>query len=199
MKRALAVMAVLGVAWSASAAPPPAAATDERLRYEDAAGRTLLKIKRKESAYRLVQGEDTPLGEIKVQDDRVKLKDAADIEIRKIKQKPDGAEMEDATGHRLYRIKPGDAGDWKIVGPGDDTLVKCKAKDNGYEVRNASGSTLAKVKVRDGRLVFETEAGQRIAVLKGITDARAGMWMAAEPLTLAERAALVVYFTEVQR
>jgi len=32
-----------------------------------------------------------------------------------------------------------------------------------------------------------------------VTDARAGMWLAAEPLSVPERAALVVYFLEVDR
>jgi hypothetical protein len=182
-----------------AAAPAAASAGDEpRLKFEDASGKELLKLKAREGGYRIHDGADASLGEVKVQADRVKLKDASDVEIRKVKRKERGAEIEDAAGTRLYRIKEGDPGEWKLTDARDATLVKCKPKETGYEVRDAAGRTLAKVKVREGRLAFETEGGERLHVLKGTTDARAGMWLAAEPLTLLERAALVVYFSDVQ-
>jgi hypothetical protein len=185
---------------SAEADARPGVSSDAaRLKFEDAAGGVLLKLKPNDGGYRFTDGADANLGEAKVEDDRVKLKDAADIEIRKVKRKERGAEIENAAGGRLFRIKEGDAGEWKLVDASDSTLVKCKLKQNGYEVRDSSGRTLAKVKTREGRLAFETEAGERLSVLKGTTDARAGMWLAAEPLTLLERAALVVYFREVHR
>jgi hypothetical protein len=197
MKHALLACALIlaGATWLHAAGPEG----EDRLRYEDASGKTLLKVKPKESGYRLLDGADKVLGELKVAEDRVKLKDANDVEIRKVKRKPEGLEIEDATGGRVYRVKPGEAGDWKIVNAADVTIVKCKQKENGYEVRDAAGKTLAKVKERDGKLAFETEAGVKTAVLKGTTDARAGMWLAAEPLTLAERAALVIYFREIHK
>jgi hypothetical protein len=200
MKRALFACVLLAAATLSRAASPPDGA-DDRLRYEDASGRTLLKIKARDGGrFRLLDGADRVIGEVKVAEGRVKLKDAADVEIRKIKRKPDGAiEIEDAGGQRLYRLKAGDAGEWKIVTAGDVTVVKCEPKENGYEVRDAAGRTLARVKERDGRLAFESETGDRRAVLKGTSDARHGMWLAAEPLTLGERAALVLYFREIQK
>lgn len=200
MKRALFACAVVVAGATALRAAAPSETGEDRMRYEDASGKTLLKLKPKESGYRLLDGADKVVGEVKVAEDRVKLKDASDVEIRKVKRKPDGAvEMEDAAGQRVYKIKPGEAGEWKIVSAADVTIVKCKPRENGFEVRDGAGKTLAKVKEREGRLAFETEAGEKRAVLKGTTDARAGMWLAAEPLTLAERAALVVYFREVHK
>jgi hypothetical protein len=179
----------------------PAAASSDRMRWKDAGERILLEIGAKsEGEYRIYDPDDAPLGEIRVQEDRVKLKDAQDVEVRKVKRKQDGgAEIEDAAGERLFRIELDPDGTYKLRDAADVTLVKAKPKDDGYEVRDAAGATLAKVKVRVGKLSFETEAGQDLGELKGVTDARAGMWLAAEPLSLPERAALVVYFLEVER
>ena len=69
------------------------------------------------------------------------------------------------------------------------TAVAWALEADGFEVRNPSGDTIAKVKVREGRLAFETESGDRLAVAKGVTDARAGTHVAEVP-DLAVRADL---------
>jgi hypothetical protein len=117
----------------------------------------------------------------------------------KVKLKDYGAEIENAAGTRLFKIKLDDDGAWKLRDPGDETIFKCKPKEDGYEVRRASGETAAKVKVRDGKLNFKTEDGADLGSLKGVTDARAGMWFAVDRLTMAERAAVCVFFLKVYR
>jgi hypothetical protein len=200
MKQALFACAVVVTSAAVLRAATPSETGEDRMRYEDASGNTLLKLKPKESGYRLLDGADKVVGEVKVAQDRVKLKDANDVEIRKVKRKSDGAvEIEDAAGQPVYKIKRGEAGGWKIVSATDVTIVQCQPNENGFEMRDGAGKTLAKVKEREGHLAYETETGEKRAELKGTTDARAGMWMAAEPLTLAERAALVVYFREVHK
>jgi archaeosine-15-forming tRNA-guanine transglycosylase len=177
-----------------------ARAADGTLRYKDAAGKTLISLRATDKGFRLSDAADQAMGSVKVAEDRVKLKDASDVETRKVKKKPNGAEIEDAAGARLYRLRVERDGAWALVdGAKDALLLTVRAKEGGFEMRKADGHTMAKAKPRDGQVVFETEAGQRLAVLEGTTDARVAVWMAAEPLSLAERAALVAYFQEVQR
>jgi uncharacterized protein YxjI len=177
-----------------NAAGAPVAA--EKIALKNAEGATLCKIKPKNEGYRVYDGADQALGEVKVQDDRVKLKDAQDVERIKIKRKEYGAEIETAAGERLYKIKISDEG-LKLEDAAGATLVKCKAKEQGIELRDASGATIAKVKPRAARLVFETEDGARLSDLDGTTNARAGMWFALERFSLPERAALYAYFERV--
>lgn len=175
-----------------------ATAAGDELRYQDAAGRTLLTMRPQADGYKFYDAGEQVFGEVKVQADRVKLKDSQGIERFKIKRKDYGAEIEDANGQRLFKIKGSSGGEWKVEDAADITLFKCKPKETGYEVRDASGATVAKVKAREGKLVFETEAGERIAELKGGASAQAGLWLAIARFSLPERGALCAYFTRVQ-
>ncbi len=169
-----------------------------KLQYKDAAGKVLLKLKPKEDGYKLYDGQDQVLGKLKVMDDRVKLKDAQDVERWKVKRKDYGAEVEDAAGQRLFKVKQDGDGDLKLVDASDTLLAKARKKDGGaFELRDPAGATLAKVKPRDGQVVFETEQGERRAELEGVTNARAAQWLALERFSLAERAALLVFFLKV--
>jgi hypothetical protein len=185
------------------AAPPetPAAATasEVKLRWKLPDGTVQLELTKDGDRYSVKDGADALVGKVRVKADRVTFKDASDVETRKIKQKDDGAEIETASGERLYRIRNDDDGSLRIKSAEDETLVKLVLKDDGYEVRGAQGATLAKVKTRDGQVNFKTEAGEDLGRLDGTEDARAAMWLAAEPLTLEERAALVVYYLEIAR
>ena len=91
-----------------------------------------------------------------------------------------------------------DDGSLRLRDAADQTLLRLRLKDDGYEVRDAAGATLAKARTRDGQVNFKTEEGADIGRLDGIESARAAMWLAAEPLTLEERAALVVYYLEIE-
>ena len=169
------------------------------LLWNAADGTTLLDLKPGPKGYKVFDGSGALVAKLRVKDDRVKIKGPDDTEQAKLKLKSEGAELEDAAGRRLYRIKPDAGGHWKLRDADGQTLAKFKLKADGFEVRDSAGETLAKVKSREERLAFETEAGERLSVLKGTSDARAGMWLALERLPLAQRAALLVFFLEVYR
>ncbi len=180
-------------------APAQSAGTESvKIRWKDAAGKVILKLEPRDGDYKLADGADQPLGKVRVKaTDRVTLKDADGQELWRVKLKDYGAEVEDPTGERLYKLKLEDDGVWKLRGPDDETLFKLKPRDYGYKVADAGGTTLTKVKRRDDKLVFEDEAGERLHELKGLTDTRAGMWLAIEELTLPQRAALCVFFLAI--
>lgn len=176
----------------------PARAADGKIVYEKADGTVICELKPRDDGYTIHDGQDHKIGTVRVAGDRVKLKDENDVELWKVKRKESGdAEVEDGNGQQLYKAKRDDDGVWKLKDPAGTSLFKMKPKPDGFEVRNPAGDTVAKVKTRDGRLAFETESGERLAVAKGITDAHAGMWLAVDTLTPRERAALVVYFLRV--
>jgi hypothetical protein len=170
-----------------------------QIRFYDADETLLCKIKSKNGDHKVYDGADKVLGKITVSEDRVKLSDDAGTVLIKVKRKDYGAEIEDGAGNRLYKLKLGDDGSWKLRDGSDTTIFKCKLKSDGYEVRRASGETVAKVKVREGKLGFKTEDGEELFKIKGVTDARAGMWFAVEGLSMAERAAVFVFFLGVYR
>lgn len=211
MQRAIVSLVILGLVGCTSggdkreSGPSPRPATSVgaqgeagRLQYKDAAGNVLLNLRPKDEGFKLQDGLDQALGSLKVSNDRVKLRDARDVERWKVKRKDYGAEVEDAAGARLFKVKQNDDGDLKLIDATDTLIAKSRKKDDGsYELRDPAGVTIAKVKPRDGKVVFETEQGERQAQLEGVTDARAAQWLALERFALAERAALTVFFLKV--
>ena len=53
--------------------------------------------------------------------------------------------------------------------------------------------------VKDGKVVLENEAGDRLFEVDGIEDPRAAQWFAYDKFTLPQRAALCAYFLRVQK
>jgi hypothetical protein len=181
-----------------SAVATAAAADPGKVKLEDATGALKMTIKPKDDGFKAYDPQDREIGKAKVEADRVKLKDAQDREILKIKRKDVGIEIEDGAGQRLYRLKP-DGADWKLDDAAGNLVMKLKAKDNGYEARDAKGVTLAKVKVREGKVVFETEAGDRLGQLDGAREPLPAAWLALERFTPLERMALYAYFMRVHK
>jgi hypothetical protein len=179
---------------------PRAAATEEGARFEieDKAGARAFLIKSKPDGFKAYDAADQELGKAKVESDRVKVKDSGDHEVLKIKRKERGVEIEDGAGQRLFRILP-DGTDWKMEDAGGTVVLKLKAKENGYEARDAAGATLAKIKARDGKVVFETESGDRLGQVKGTTAALPAAWLALDRFKPLERAGLFAYFTSVHK
>jgi hypothetical protein len=180
----------------AATTPAAPAAEAGNLKLEDRSGVATFTVKPKDDGFKGYDAQGQELGKAKVEADRVKLKDAADRELWKVKKKEDGAEVEDASGQRLYRLKS-DGTDWKMEDGAGALVLKLKKKPNGYEARDAQGRTLAKVKVREGKVVFETEEGERLGQLDGGTDALASAWFALERFSPLERMALYAYFAKV--
>lgn len=179
--------------------PAPAAGSRAQARwaYKTASGAELFKIKLKSpDKFKLERGDGSQMATLKVESDRVKVKDAAGHDLFKIKRKSNGAEVEDGSGNRLYRIK-NRAGGFKVEDARGHEVFKIKARSGGYEIRRPNGSVVVKVKARDGKVEFKSESGQRLYELKGVTDPRAALWMAAEPINAAARAGLVVFYLEV--
>ena len=200
MSRLLLLVPFALVACSEKSPETPAAARTSGTKIQlKAPDDTLLcKLKPRDDGFRIYDGKDVVLGEIRVQSDRVKLKDARDVEVWKIKKKDYGAEIEDGAGKRLYRIRLKD-GDWRLEEADDKVLAKAKPKPDGFELRDAEGKTIAKAKKRDGKVALETEAGERINDVSGTEKPLAAMWFALERFSLAERAALCAYFDRVHR
>ncbi|MFN7951691.1 MAG: hypothetical protein U0610_08180 [bacterium] len=173
------------------------AANATKFRYLDRSGQPALTLEVREGAVDVSDGKGVRVGTIKLGDDRVKFRDASDVERLKVKRKENGAEIEDGAGTRLYRVKLKDEGKIEIEDASGRTVAKAKPKESGFEVRRESGDTIAKVKIRPGKLVFETEGGERIGDLDGASDARAGVWLAVDQLPIPERAALWAYFAKV--
>ncbi len=165
----------------------------------DAGGRPIARLDAHRETVKVRDARDQPLGEIKIQADRVKLADAGGAERWKVKRKDYGAEIENAGGQRLFRIRKDKDGDWKLEDASKAVLVRVKAKSSGVELRDAGGKTIAKVKPRAGGLVFETEAGARLGEVSGITDVHAGLWLALDRFSPAERAALWAFFANVAK
>jgi hypothetical protein len=194
---ALHVLILVGLGLSLAATGAAQEAGIAQIRLTDADDDIVCKLKPKNGDYKVYDGDDAVLGKITVGSDRVKLKDDDGAELLKIKLKDYGAEIEDPAGNRLYKLKLDDDGTWKLRDASDSTIFKCKLKADGYEVRRASGETVAKVKAREGKLSFKTEDGTWLYGLKGVTDVRAGMWFAIDRLSMAERAAVCVFFLRV--
>ncbi len=171
--------------------------TATQLRYLDRSGQPALALAVREGAVDVSDGKGAALGTIKLAEDRVKFRDSSDVELLKVKRKADGAEVEDGAGNRLYRVKIKAEGKLELEDAKGRTVAKAKSKDSGFEVRRESGDTLAKVKIRPGKIVFETEGGERIGDLEGASDARAALWLAVDRLSVTERAALWAFFAKV--
>ena len=173
------------------------AAAQAPVTLNDATGTPVARAERRGESVAVRSGTDQPLGEIKIESDRVKLRDAGGVERWKVKRKDYGAEIEDGGGQRLFRIRKSGTDEWKLEDASKTVLARVKPKDTGYEVRDAAGATIAKVKRRQGRLVFESEAGARLGELAGTDDARAGLWFALPRFSPLERAALWAFFANV--
>jgi hypothetical protein len=115
-----------------------------------------------------------------------------------VKRKESGAEIENASGARLFRIRRDGEG-WKVEDAAGTLVAKAKAKPDGFELRDPEGATIAKAKRREGKVVLETEAGDRLSEVDGITEPLAGVWFALDRFSLPERAAVAVYFLRVHR
>lgn len=200
MRHALLILALLAGACGRpeAAAPSGPAAIRELFKFEDASGKLLLTLAPYDNGYKASGPDGAFVAKLRVKGDRVKVKDAKDRETAKLKTKPDGLEIEDGAGTRLFKITK-DGLDFKLKGAADTTLLKAKSKEAGYELRDGAGATIAKVKAHEGKVVFKKEDGTLLYEAKGLKEARAGMWLAAERLPLDLRAALVVYFLEVSR
>lgn len=184
-------------AFAFSLATLGAAAAQAPVTLHDAAGKPLARTETRGERVAVRSGTDQPLGEIKIESDRVKLRDPGGVERWKVKRKDYGAEIEDGAGQRLFRIRKHGADEWRLEDASKAVVARVKPKETGYEIRDAGGATIAKVKRRDGRLVFESEAGARQGELAGTDDARAGLWFALARFSPAERAALWAFFANV--
>jgi hypothetical protein len=107
--------------------------------------------------------------------------------------------IKDASGGKLYKVKVRSDGVMKLKRASGETLYKLKPQDYGYKVKDGAGGTVSKVK-RDGdALKLKRDDGTLLYELRGVADARAGAWFALQELSLAERAALFVFFSELYR
>ena len=184
---------------AAQALEPEAPPASHRLEFRMPADvvRANLKVRQPGQKWQLVDGQDRPLAEFKVQPDRVKVRDAQDRELFKVKSKLKGWELEDATGRRLLRARP-NRGGWEIQDGAEAPLARIVERGGGLVLEDAQGRELTRAEAGSGEVLFHNPSGGEAAVLRGASDpAVAIWWMLPETDPLAQ-AGLVVFALEVR-
>jgi hypothetical protein len=171
---------------------PTAGAGEWKIETSD--GQTELRAEaRPEGGYRLYDGTDKVIGEVKVETDRVKVKDAGDQIVWKIKQKEDGCKLYDANDREVAQVKRKEGG-YRIKDPREQELGAIKPKDAGsFKVYNAQEQEIGKVKPKSGFVELEDADGQRIARFSGQITPQAASFWGLENLDPLQRAGLIVY------
>lgn len=155
-------------------------------------GRTELRAKARQDGYRLYDGADRVIGEIKVEADRIKVKDAQDRILYKIKQKADGSKLYDANDREIVQIKRKEGG-YRIKDARERELAAIKPKDGGsFKFYGARQEELGKAKPKDGAVELEDPRGQRIAKISGSITPQAASFWGLKGLDPLQRAGLMV-------
>jgi hypothetical protein len=168
------------------------------LRLEDARRRLVIRVEPKGPGYLLWDGDGTPLGDLTLESDRLHLRDATGAVRWTIRRKDFGPQIETATGERLYRMRKR-PDEWRLEDATKVIVTRIHVRPNNYaDIRDERGITVT-VKPLPHGFVFATEAGHPVAEVTGPSRVNAGLWFGVERFSPAERAALWVYFSSLER
>ncbi len=109
--------------------------------------------------------------------------------VRK-KEKKDDWFVDRVDGQPVAKLKFRGNDDFKVVSPGDQTLVKVKSKDYGWKVTGAQEEELYKTRVEKGHIKVKDAKGQEINKLSDDGSSLVYTWLSIEALPLEVRLAM---------
>lgn len=106
------------------------------------------------------------------------------------KEKKDDWLVDRVDGQPVAKLKFRGNDDFKVVSPGDQTLVKVKSKDYGWKVSGAQEEELYKTRVEKGHIKVKDAQGQEINKLSDDGSGLVVTWLSIESLPLEVRLAM---------
>lgn len=174
----------------------------DKLKFRNAAGKTLFSIKLKDDGAKLVDGDEKELARLKNE----KREDGPEIKIKSPDEKVLGTlggppakwKLKDADKALLFTIRHEDDDSYKIE-DGDGALVyRLKPRDGGAEVENAAKTTLFKVTATAQDVSVRNAADEVIVIAPSRIAPIAAACLVLDRLTPPQRAALFLLVAQPQ-
>lgn len=171
----------------------------DKLKFRDAAGKTLFSIKLKEDGAKLVDADEKELARLKFEtrDEgrELKIKDADGKTLGAVDGKPPRWRLKDARKQVTFTIAKTDAG-YRIDDGDERPAFRVVVKETGVEVDDAAGVCLLKAAAEGHKTVARDAAGKVALSISEPVNALALALLAEEKFSRPQAAALFLLFNE---
>lgn len=177
--------------WILLCAVTPAAETTGKVKFKNADGSTAYEIKCKPDGAKLVDSAGKELARIHRDGGKIRIKGADDATLGFVTGSSPNWKIKDAAQKTvLFEYQLQSDGDYRLEDGKEKTLVKVKARDDGFELKLPDGKTVSQIDARAGKVSIRDAADRPLLSTGDSSSSAAVAALALEPLFPHQRAGL---------